>query len=294
MQVTKTLYEKGKISPPPFVAESIQYETIMGSEAYGVSSGSSDVDIYGFCIPPKRIIFPHLHGYVRGFGKDPENFEQYQEHHIKHDNGREYDIQIYNIVKYFSLCMDNNPNMIDSLFTPSGVVTSSTKIGDMVKDNRHMFLHKGAWHRFKGYAYSQLKKIKGKKPVGKRAELVEKYGFDVKFGYHLVRLMNEVEQILMHGDIDLMQNREQLKAIRNGAMTLAELEEWFAHKERDLESLYVNSSLQKYPDEEAIKRLLLDCLEEHYGTLSNDEVRVPDQLEATILEIRRLTEKALR
>ena len=47
-------------TPPVFVWENIQYETIMGSEAYGVSSGDSDIDIYGWCIPPKDMVFPHL------------------------------------------------------------------------------------------------------------------------------------------------------------------------------------------------------------------------------------------
>lgn len=34
------------ITPPPFVPGSVQYEVIMGSEAYGVSSGDSDRDVY--------------------------------------------------------------------------------------------------------------------------------------------------------------------------------------------------------------------------------------------------------
>lgn len=42
----------------------------------------SDVDIYGFTIPPKNIVFPHLDGYIHGFGKQPEQFEQFIQHHI--------------------------------------------------------------------------------------------------------------------------------------------------------------------------------------------------------------------
>ena len=50
------------IQVPPFVAEQTQLEVIMGSFAYGVDSDTSDLDIYGFCIPNKHIIFPHLTG----------------------------------------------------------------------------------------------------------------------------------------------------------------------------------------------------------------------------------------
>lgn len=136
----------------------------MGSYAYGVSSDNSDVDVYGFSIPPKGIIFPHLDGYISGFGHKPEIFEQYQQHHIK-DVGakKEYDLSIYNIVKYFNLVMENNPNCIDSLFTPRNCVLHSTEVGEMVRNDRKIFLHKGSWHKFKGYAYSSISKVKDKK-----------------------------------------------------------------------------------------------------------------------------------
>ena len=270
----KKLVDKGLISPPKFLADNIHYETIMGSLAYGVSSDSSDYDIYGFCIPPKSVVFPHLNGEILGFGKIKKRFEQYQEHHIddqteRGGKGRQYDISIYSIVKYFHLCMDNNPNMIDSLFTTQTCVLHSTKVGNMVRENRDMFLHKGSWHKFKGYAYSQLHKmdIKEPKPESKRYESIMEHGYDVKFAYHVVRLLNEVEQILTHGTIDLQQNREQLKSIRRGEWSVKQVKDLFTRKEAELEKLYNESKLQKRPDEQKIKALLLACLEEHYGSL---------------------------
>ena len=59
--------------------------------------------------------------------------------------------------------MENNPNMIDSLFTPINCVLYSSKIADLVRDNRQLFLHKGAWFKFKNYSFSQLHKMKNKK-----------------------------------------------------------------------------------------------------------------------------------
>ena len=167
METIKYLYQRKLITPPKWLVNAVHYETIMGSVAYGVSNDTSDMDVYGFCIPPKDILFPHLSGELYGFDMSPRKFEQYQEHHIDDidamgGNGRQYDITIYNIVKYVKLCMDNNPNMIDSLFTPSNCVLSITKIGQMIKDKRKMFLHKGAWHTFRGYSYSQIHKMKTK------------------------------------------------------------------------------------------------------------------------------------
>ena len=71
----------------------------------------------------------------------------------------------------------------------------------------------------------------------------------------------------MEGDIDLQRNNEQLKAIRRGEWTEERLRQWFADKESHLERAYAESTLRAAPDEARIKALLLDCLEEHYGSL---------------------------
>jgi predicted nucleotidyltransferase len=266
------LTDRGLIRPPRWLPGNVQYETIMGSVAYGVSSDTSDVDVYGWAIPQKEDIFPHLRGEIPGFGKPNKRFEVYQKHHVEDVNalaghGRTYDLTVFGIVKFFALAMENNPNIIDSLFTPTTCVLHCTKVGNLVRENRRLFLHKGAWPKFKGYAYSQLHKLAIKQPQGKRAELVERHGFDTKFGYHVVRLIGEVEMILMEGDMDLQRNNEPLKAIRRGEWTEERLRRWFADKESHLERVYAESTLRAVPDEGRIKALLLSCLEEHYGSL---------------------------
>lgn len=280
MSIFDNLVKKDLIrNYPGFLKNNIHYEVMMGSYAYGVSGDTSDMDIYGFCIPPKHIIFPHLAGVVKGFGNQGEAFDQFQQHHIIDDSARkEYDITIYNIVKYFQLCMQNNPNMIDSLFVPRRCILHSTSIGEHVRTKRKEFLHKGAWFKFKGYAYSQVHKMKIKEPEegSTRYEIVQKYGYDLKFAYHVVRLLNEVEQIMVEGDLDLQRNREQLKSIRRGEWTEEQIIKYFESKEKDLEKIYSESKLQHSPNEDKIKSLLLECLEMHYGSISNAiEANIP-------------------
>lgn len=278
---------------PYHFPDSIQYETVMGSSAYGVANDDSDLDVYGFCIPPKHIIFPHLKGHIFNFGTQPERFDQWILHHVKDEqNGLEYDFTIYNIVKYFQLVMENNPNMIDSLFTSHTSVFHCSPIAQMVRDERHIFLHKGCWHKFKGYAYQQMHKLKSKDaPQGKRAETVERYGYDVKFAYHVVRLINEVEQILVTGSLDLQRDREQLKSIRRGEWKLEDIEDYFTRREKELEQAYQNSTLPHKPDEGRIRQLLINCLEHHYGDLSSAVIDV-DQATRTLNEIGVLIRKA--
>src|SRR4051812_35740825 len=166
----------------------------MGSVAYGVSSDTSDMDLYGFCIPPLGLTFPHTEGDIPGFGTQIKRFEQWQEHHIKApDSDQTYDFAVYSIVKYFQLCLENNPNMIDSLFTAPRCIIHSTQIGQMTRERRREFLHKGAWHKFKGYAYAQMGKIGAKTNHAneKRSASIAEHGYDLKFAYHVVRLLGE-------------------------------------------------------------------------------------------------------
>jgi len=126
------LADRGLVKPPRWLPANVQYETIMGSAAYGVSSDTSDVDVYGWAIPPKEDIFPHLRGEIPGFGRQAKRFEQFQEHHLRDPDalaghGRTYDLTIFGIVKFFALAAENNPNVIDSLFTPATCVLHSTR-----------------------------------------------------------------------------------------------------------------------------------------------------------------------
>lgn len=272
MSTLQRLADRGLIRSPAWLPGNVQYETIMGSVAYGVSSDTSDIDVYGWAIPPKEDIFPHLRGEIPGFGEPAKRFQVYQEHHVEDKDalaghGRMYDLTIFGIVKFFQLAMENNPNIVDSLFTPATCVLHTTKVGVLVREHRKIFLHKGAWPKFKGYAYAQLHKIAIKRPRGKRAELVAEHGYDTKFAYHVVRVIGEVEQILTAGDIDLERDNETLKAIRRGEWTEDRLRRWFADKEAQLERAYSESKLRAAPDEAGIKALLINALEEHYGSL---------------------------
>ena len=286
------LVARGLAKPPHNLGAQLQYETWMGSAAYGVSADNSDLDVYGFAIPDKAYVFPHqVNAEIEGYDLKGPRFEQYEQAHI--DDGRTvWDFQIYNITKYFRLLKGCNPNLIDSLFTPIRCVTHMTPIGQKVRERRHKFLHKGAWHTFKGYSYSQMVSIKKKVPKegSKRYADYLKYGFDVKFAYHVVRLLGEVEQILTEGDLDLERNREQLKSIRRGEWTLEDIEKYFTSKERELETVYNNSKLPYTADDIFVKGLLMECLEDHFGNLSNVVIDMTKDRSA-LLDIRTILER---
>lgn len=346
----KQLVNNNIIRFPPnqkFIYESLIYETIMGSFAYGVSNDISDCDIYGVTIPRKEIVFSHINGYIIGFGQQPEKFESWQQHHIK-CNDTEYDFTIFSIVKYFQLCMDNNPNVIDSLFTPIKCVTHIEKVGQHLRDNRKLFLSKKSYHTCRGYAFQQLHKLKTKYKEelkelleledelsiphttsfgslcnemdsretfnivcilphltindlkkyyrcyddtikgGKRRETTKILGMDPKFAYHIVRLLDESEQILTTGDLILDNNTKILKSVRNGEWSIERIEHWFQNKQIQLEQLYIDSTTVPYKaNESSIKKLLLECLEEYYGSLDN-LITMPDMNKNLINDLEQL------
>lgn len=296
------LYDKKLIDPPEWSLDNAVYLTTMGSYAYGCQNpDSSDHDVYGVVIPPKHLLFPHLNGNIfysdnKGnywvFGdREAKSFGTWQQHGVMDEEAqKEYDFSFYNIVNYFQLLSENNPNIIDSLFTAQDCVLHSTQVANMLRENRHLFLHKGLWPKFKGYALSQLHKMTTKEPTGKRKETRDKWGFDLKFGCHVVRLLSECEQLLMEGDLDLRRNREQLKCIRRGEMSEQEIREWANDKEKQLEVCYHKSPLPEKPQRGKIKELLFACLEHHYGNLKG-AVEQPDQALVALREIYDVMEK---
>jgi predicted nucleotidyltransferase len=220
----------------------------------------------------------------------------YEEHHIKDPSarggkGREYDLNIYSIIKLFSECMKGNPNLIDSLFTNRECVLHCTQVGNIIRENRKLFLAQNLWATYKGYAYSQSHKMKTKEPKGKRAEYREKYGFDIKFAYNIVRIINQAEQIFTIGDLDLQRDREQLKSIRRGEWTPEQISEYIQRKEKVLEEIHLKCNLPVKPDIDKVKEVLLQCLEHHYGNLSACVV-IPDRAENLLQQIKALLSDA--
>jgi len=264
------LEKKQLIHPPKWLANNTIYLTYMGSVCYGTNTEESDIDIYGITIPRRDMIFPHLAGEIVDFGTQKQRFSQWQEHGVcDNEENKEYDFTIYSIVKYFSLLLNMNPNIVDSIWTPDNCVLHNTQIAVLIRDNRKMFLSKKLWHTFRGFAASQKHKILGKNPddSSKRKAIRDKYGWDVKYGMHLCRNLLEAEMLLSEGDMDLQRDKEFLKGIRRGEMSQQEVFDWATAKELSLEKIYAESTLPWGPDEDKIKQLLLDCLEIQYGSL---------------------------
>lgn len=117
------------------------FECITGSVLYGTNTPDSDLDKRGVCLPPMEILI------------DP-----FMSFNVK-DSFEGEDRAIYDLGKFFELCSQMNPNIVEMLFIPEDKVIFQNATWKYVLENRELFLSKKARHTFTGYSISQLKAI---------------------------------------------------------------------------------------------------------------------------------------
>lgn len=117
------------------------YKAIVGSKAYGLDLPTSDTDIRGIFLLPNE--------YRLGFG--------YKEQ----VNDDKNDIVYYELNRFVALLTNNNPNIIENLFTPPDKILFMDDRIAPLYDNREKFLTKKIKYTFGGYAVSQIKKARG-------------------------------------------------------------------------------------------------------------------------------------
>jgi hypothetical protein len=120
-----------------------------------------------------------------------------------------------------------------------------------------------------GYTTSQLKKmvIKHGNKTG-RQELVDQYGFDVKFASHAFRLARQGCEILLNNNITFPRpDREFLKAIRTGEIYNSDsIEKCCNDLEREISLLkeaYEKTILPPKVDFQLLNNLLINVYDEY-------------------------------
>lgn len=119
--------------------DKIMFLCLGGSHSYGTNIETSDVDIRGVALNTKE----DLVGLT--------TFEQFQDSAT--------DTTIYSFTKFIKLCRDCNPNIIEMLFCKPDHYFYVSPLGQLLLDNRHLFLSKKAHYTFGGYAHAQLNKL---------------------------------------------------------------------------------------------------------------------------------------
>lgn len=118
-------------------------EHIAGSRAYGTSTPESDLDKRGlFLADPINV---------------RTNFFNIKEASID----TEEDTKFYELTHFMNLLLQNNPNIVETLWVDESDILYTSDAYKLLRENRSKFLCSKVAFTYSGYAYAQLKRIKG-------------------------------------------------------------------------------------------------------------------------------------
>lgn len=239
---------------------------LVGSRLHGVvHEGGDDRDEMGICIEPPECVI----------GLQP--FEQWEWRTQGVGSGRrsgpgDLDLVVYSLRKFVRLAVAGNPSILALAFVPREHLTVSTALGFEVQHNAGMFWSKQAGHRFLGYLTSQRGKLEGNRPGHtNRPELIERYGFDTKYAFHMIRLGIQGCEFLTTGAISYPipePDRTWLTQLRHGEHTVTEALERADELTAALEALLNDPEIPERCDMSAVNNWLISMYERHWDTLS--------------------------
>lgn len=102
-----------------------------------------------------------------------------------------------------------------------------------------------------------------------RAEMEKKFGFDLKYAVHLVRLVRMCREILETGQVHVKRpDAEELREIRNGAWTYERVCEYAESEDKELLEVARASKLPSNPDFEKAHRLVFETVTKYNTTIN--------------------------
>lgn len=248
--------------------ENLIFKAYTGSILYGCNTEDSDEDYVGIFIPDKR--------YTYGLSRCDQ--VQLGVRWVTPDGGVrvvagknltkvKVDCTIYNLIKFFYLAMNCNPNIISLLFTPKEHRLWESTFSQIIMDNKALFLSKKCYHTFRGYAHAQRNRLTTKtgKSGSKRVKLIEKYGYDTKKASHMIRLLSECFELLTCHSISYPSRiADELLKIKQGQYTIDYVLARADAIERSLDDVYKVSTLPRGPDRAGIEKLQMSLLERYW------------------------------
>ena len=231
-----------------------------GSIAHGMyvphsdPNSVDDKDVTAVCVPTVDWYF--------GVPTETTHFPSNGTQEIKRD---EWDIVAYEARKFIFLLAQGNPNVLTLLWLKNKNYILIQPAGQLILDNRQLFVGRHVYKSFTGYAYSQLHRMTDHTFEGfmgaKRKALVDKYGYDCKNAAHLIRLLRMGIEFLKDGELYVeREDASQLLDIKLGKWTLEQVKSEADRLFKLADETYVRSTLPKAPNMENVYRLSVEVI----------------------------------
>ena len=134
---------KGVRDAETLMRDQMLVKHLAGSHSYGTAMETSDVDYRGiFCADQIHVRTP--------FYTIKEATDVAEE-----------DTKLFELAHFMKLCVDCNPNVVETLWVDDRHITHRTPAYDMLREHRHALLSSKIAFTTSGYALAQLKRIKG-------------------------------------------------------------------------------------------------------------------------------------
>lgn len=247
----------------PLKTESLIHLFVGGSQLHGAKvSGYDDLDIYGCYIePPERIlgVLPLEH-YVWSSGSATEK-----------NTADDVDVTTYSLHRWGELIRKGNPAILHYLFAANALSPSDTW-EEFIGCHREQLISKRAAMQYLGFAASQRMRLTGERGMGRhgqRPDLIERYGFDVKFAMHYVRLLGECRELLREHKVTLPRpEKELLIDIRTGKYTQEQVFKLGDDLAHECEELLEKSDLPDTVNVTTLSRQIADAYQSHWRHMS--------------------------
>lgn len=206
------------------------FQCIIGSQAYGLADGESDIDRRGFYLPPAD-----LHWSLYGVPEQLE-CEATQEAY-------------WEIQKFLVLALKANPNVLECLYSP--LVEKMTPLAEELIGMREIFLSRLVYQTYNGYVMSQFKKM--------QTDIRNQGQVKWKHVMHLIRLLISGISVLRERFVPVRvdAHREQLLAIRKGDVPWEDTEKWRLALHAEFDKALDETLLPERPDYEKANDFLV-------------------------------------
>jgi hypothetical protein len=192
--------------------------TVVGSGVHGIAiAGTDDHDEMGVYVEPPE--------YVIGLRASAPHYVHRTQPEGHRSGPGDVDLVMYSLRKYLHLAAKGNPTVLLPLFAPDDALLATTKLGSELRAMRTKFLSQQAGHRFLGYMHGQRERMLGggkQNRLPNRPELIDRYGYDVKYASHALRLAYEGLEVIRDGRLSLpmpQPSRDHVLDVKQGRVT---------------------------------------------------------------------------